>query len=142
MKFFALLLFLIASLSLASCQGEGVLSVEDAWARPGSAGSNSAVYFRIENSTNREDSLLGGSSTIASQVEIHQSMMGADETMSMHPQESVLVPGRGQVIFEPGGLHVMLVGLQQDLVEGDEIDLTLRFQEAGEITLQVAVEQR
>jgi copper(I)-binding protein len=69
-------------------------------------------------------------------------MMGADETMSMHPQESVLVPGRGQVIFEPGGLHVMLVGLQQDLVEGDEIDLTLRFQEAGEITLQVAVEQR
>jgi copper(I)-binding protein len=68
--------------------------------------------------------------------------MGEGETMSMHPQEDVLIPGRGGVIFEPGGLHVMLVRLQQDLVEGEQIELTLRFQEAGEIALQVPVEQR
>ena len=68
--------------------------------------------------------------------------MGADETMAMHPQESVTVPSRGQVTFEPGGLHMMLVKLQGDLVEGEEIELTLRFREAGEMTLQVPVEQR
>jgi hypothetical protein len=69
-------------------------------------------------------------------------MMGADETMSMHPQESVPIPERGQVTFEPGGLHVMLVNLKRDLAEGEQIELILRFREAGEITLQVPVEQR
>jgi periplasmic copper chaperone A len=131
------------SFFLGACQGSpGALSVEDAWARPGGTGSNSAVYFRIDNPTNREDTLLGASSAAAEQVEIHLSMMGADETMAMHPQESVPIPGRSQVTFEPGGLHVMLVDLQRDLLEGDQIDLILQFQEAGEVTLRVPVEQR
>ena len=143
MKFAHLLLAItIVSFSLSACQTQGSLSVENAWARPGSAGSNSAVYFRIDNPTNREDTLIGASSAAASQVEIHLSMMGADKTMAMHPQESVTVPSRGQVTFEPGGLHMMLVKLQGDLVEGEEIELTLRFREAGEMTLQVPVEQR
>jgi hypothetical protein len=143
MKFSTLIFtFLMVSISLVACQGESALTVEEAWARPGPAGSNSAVYFLIDNPTNREDSLIGASSSSASQVEIHLSMMGADETMSMHPQESVPIPERGQVTFEPGGLHVMLVNLKRDLAEGEQIELILRFREAGEITLQVPVEQR
>lgn len=132
----------IFSLVLAACRGQGTLSVEDAWARPGRAASNSAVYFRIDNPTNRADTLLGASSTVAGLVEIHLSMMGADETMSMHPQDEVPVPGRSQVTFEPGGLHLMLVDLHRDLLEGDQFELVLHFQGAGDITLQVPVEQR
>jgi periplasmic copper chaperone A len=141
-SFSTLLTFLIILLSLAGCGSQGSLSVQDAWARPAAFGSNSAVYFLINNPANQEDVLLNASSTVSEHTEIHQTMMGADETMSMHPQHSVPVPARERVTFEPGGLHVMLVNLQRDLVEGEQIEVILTFQRAGEIILQVPVEQR
>ena len=61
------------------------------------------------------------------------------EVMTMVQQENVPVPGGGKVTFEPGGLHVMLVGLNSDLVVGDTIEFTLTFEKAGEITIQVPV---
>ena len=134
--------FFIALILLVSCQRDDSLSIEDPWARPGSAGSNSAAYFQIDNPTNQEDYLIGASSPAASQVELHMSVMGEDETMSMHPQKSVTILGGSQVRFEPGGMHLMLVDLQKVLVEGEAIELILRFQKAGEVTLQVPVEQR
>jgi copper(I)-binding protein len=132
----------IFTIGLTACQGAGDLHVDDAWARPGSAGSNSAVYFRIDNPGNLEDELLEASSPSAEQAEIHRSELGADETMSMHHQENVQVPARGQLRFEPGGYHVMLVNLREDLNEGDQIEVTLHFQESGEIILLVPIEQR
>jgi copper(I)-binding protein len=41
-----------------------------------------------------------------------------NEVASMHPQEAVEIPAGWQVTFEPGGLHVMLIDLQ-DVVPGD-----------------------
>jgi copper(I)-binding protein len=68
--------------------------------------------------------------------------MGADQTMTMHPQDSVPIPGKSRVKFEPGALHIMLVNLQQDLREGETFELGLNFQTAGEIVVEVPVEQR
>jgi copper(I)-binding protein len=133
---------LIATLLLSACSPAGTLSVGDAWARPAQAGDNSAAYFIIQNPTGQEDLLLGASSAVAEHVEIHRSAMSADNTMSMHPQENVPVPANGQVAFEPGGLHVMLIQLTDDLEEGATFPLRLQFQSAGEIILEVNVEQR
>jgi copper(I)-binding protein len=127
-------------LALAACQdGEGQLSIRDAWARQASAGLNSAVYFQVDNLSNRSVSLVAASGDVANAVEIHESVMDESGTMRMQPQSSVVIPAGGQVSFEPGGLHVMLVGVNQDLNRGDTFSLVLDFGSDGERTVEVIV---
>jgi periplasmic copper chaperone A len=133
------ILFTLLVLLLSACQREGHLSVDSPWARPGTAGSNGAAYFAINNATSQPDLLLSANCDLAAATEIHMSRMREDGTMEMRPQENVPVPSGGSVTFEPGGLHVMLVDLQQDLQPGDAFDLQLAFQNAGEISVQVEV---
>ena len=68
--------------------------------------------------------------------------MPESQVMRMVKQENVPVPGGGKVEFAPGGLHVMLIGLNADLAVGDTIEVTLTFEKAGEITLQVPVKEQ
>ncbi|MBI5953014.1 MAG: copper chaperone PCu(A)C [Chloroflexi bacterium] len=137
------ILLLIALIALAACSpASGTLTVTDAWARNARAGENGAAYFVIENGTSADDTLLGVRSDIASATEVHMSMADANGVMSMNMQESVSVPANGRIEFKPGGLHVMLIGLTQDLNFGDTITLTLNFERAGEITLQVEVKEQ
>ena len=137
-----LFLFVTLALILAACgtpEESDTLQINDIWARPGFAASNSAVYFEIDNSTSEADTLLSASSDIAQAVELHMSMMDAG-VMKMMQQHDVPLPV-GQTEFKPGGLHVMLIGLNDDLNTGDTFDLTLEFQLAGEKTYTVTVKE-
>lgn len=134
---------LLTVLLVTACGGaSNELTVTSAWARPASAGDNGAAYFVIENGMNTDDTLLSVSSDIASATEVHMSMMDDAGVMSMQMQESVPVPARENVEFEPGGLHVMFVDLTQDLTAGETISLTLNFERAGSLTIQVPVEEQ
>ncbi len=137
------LTFVLALLLLSGCAQprSAALAVNDPWARPGLAGGNSAVYFSIENPTTSDDTLLSAASSAAEKTELHMSSMDAEGNMQMQPQESVLIPAGAQVQFQPGGLHVMLVNLQQDLNAGDQVSLTLNFENFGSISVQAAVKQ-
>ncbi len=124
---------------LAACTPKPTLTLQDAWARPGLKDGNSAVYFEVQNPLAEEDLLLKAECTAAASTELHMSMMDASGNMMMHPQENVPIPAQGQVSFKPGGLHVMLIGLTQDLNAGDTLTLTLTFQNAGTLQLEVPV---
>ena len=146
---------LLTLLLILSACSRGELTVKDAWARPALAGNNSAIYFVIENS-GEADTLLSAATDAATTVEMHMSMaveeeqntehnmegMSQGEVMTMVRQENVSIPRRGEVTFAPGGLHVMLVGVSSDLAVDDTIELTLTFEKAGTMTLQVPVEER
>lgn len=114
------------------------LQVNDAWARPGLAGGNSAIFFVIDN-PGTDDTLLSVSSDVASAAELHKTVMEND-VMQMVPQSTVSVP-KGKTTFESGGLHVMLVGLNNDLSDGDSFDVTLTFEKAGQRVLHVTVKE-
>ena len=116
----------------------GVLEVKNAWARPAPAGDNGAVYFVIENGNSQADKLLSAESEIAPAVELHMSEMQGDH-MSMNHQDEVALPAGEAVEFSPGGLHVMLVSLTQDLKNGDTFDIILKFESAGEKVVTVTV---
>lgn len=137
------LIFLISAVLtvfLTACKapaGNDSLQVNDIWARPSLAEGNGAAYFMIENLTNEEDILISASSDIAQAVEIHKSMLDG-EIMQMMPQHEVSIPV-GRTEFKPGGLHVMLIGLYDDLNIGDSFNITLKFQLAGEETFAVTV---
>ena len=136
------ILFLIAALSAsvsAQQNALGDLSVERPRARElPPVAPNGAAYLRIENAGNAADRIVSASSPIAKRVELH-----AHETdggvMKMRHVHSVEVPARGAVSFEPGRMHVMLIGLKEPLVAGRSFPLTLGFQNAGEIEVTVEI---
>jgi copper(I)-binding protein len=137
----ALIIVLLLTILLASAcdSSSGELTIQDAWARPASAGENGAAYFVIKNGTVSDDTLLSVSSEIALATEVHMSMMDGNGVMSMQMQEALAVPAKGKVEFKAGGLHVMFVTLNRDLKVGDTITLTLTFKEAGNLVIEVPV---
>ncbi len=135
-----ILLYAIVLLSGCTHGGQDI-SVADAWARPGRTGGNSAVYFTITNALPEADTLLGVEGVAADSVELHRSSLDASGTMRMRPVESVPLAAESTVTFETGGLHVMLVGLKQDLSAGDTLRLTLDFQNHPDLTLDVRVRE-
>jgi copper(I)-binding protein len=100
--------------------------------------TNSAAYLTIENRGRGEDCLIGAETEAATSVEIHETTLVGD-VMRMRKLEALDVPPEGSVELEPGGIHLMLLGLTRPLLEGEEIQLTLRFQISGEVTVTVPV---
>ena len=133
---------LLATLLASACGARGEFKVMDAWARPAASGENGAVYFIVSNATDTDDRLLSVSTDVASAAEVHMSMMDSNGVMSMQMQEAVPIPAQQEIIFKPGGLHVMLIGLSRDLKIGDTISLVLNFETAGSITIQASVEEQ
>ena len=152
---FSILIFTV----LTGCSARDGISVSDPWTRPALEGGNGAAYMVFENNTGSDDVLLSATTVAAADVELHDVIMGSDKDdgeamddsgemsgdnsmMRMVKQENVPIPEGETVTFEPGSLHFMLIGLTNDLVEGDTIKLTLVFQNAGEITVETPVEHR
>jgi copper(I)-binding protein len=116
----------------------GPVSVTAAWAQPSMPGAPAgAAYFTVINTGRAPLRLLGGSSPVAARVELHMmSMDGGVMRMRMLPQ-GIVIPAGGRVDFRPGGLHVMLVGLRQQLVPGTRFPMTLWFD--GNIAVNMVV---
>ena len=72
-------------------------------------------------------------------VELHQMQMQGD-VMRMRQVDAIDIPANKSVALEPGGLHIMLVGLKAPLKEGDRFPMTLTFEKAGEVKVDVVVE--
>lgn len=138
----ALLAFVLL-LVLSACNNQPapqIISITGIWARPGLAGSTSAVYFIIENPMAGKDVLKSASAeSVAGMAELHISKM-ENGVMTMVKQESVPIEDK-KVEFKAGGLHVMLMNLKKDLFVGDTFDLKLFFEKTGEVTVKVTVKQ-
>jgi len=113
--------------------------VERAWSRATPPGvGNGVVYMEISNLSSGDISLVGVSSDRVKRAEIHESVM-QDTMMHMQHRKSVVIGPGEQQKFEPGALHIMLMGLQEQLSEGDDFDLTLHFSEVAPIVIRVPV---
>jgi len=127
-----------AAMLLSACSSRGGVRVDEAWMRPAASGENGAVYLVIHNDSSAADELTGVLTEAAEAAEMHTSQMNGD-VMQMQQLDSVPLPANAETRFEPGGLHIMLVGLKQDLQIGDEIKITLQFRTAEDVTLSVPV---
>jgi copper(I)-binding protein len=113
--------------------------VDQAWARatPGAA-TIGAAYFAIVNPTGSADRVIAISSPIAERAEIHQHYLDGD-VMRMRKVPSVDIGPGETVIFKPGGFHLMLINLKQPLRQGDRFPLTVEFEKAGDVHVDVTV---
>lgn len=131
----------IFGLLVVGCIPGGDVSIIDAWARPANLGDNGAIYLKINNPGPQTDSLLEVQTDVAAQAELHKSEMDDQGVMSMHHQNHIDIPPDSQVELAPGGLHVMLLNLKRDLHLGDTIQVTFKFQNSDEITLEIPIKQ-
>ncbi len=118
----------------------GDLEIHGSWARPrlGRA-ANSAAYFKIVNTGSADDRLNMATSDAAGAVELHEVIEDGD-VMRMRPiSGGIAIPAGETVALKPGGLHVMLLDLQAPFEAGDSFALTLDFETAGPVTLEVPV---
>jgi copper(I)-binding protein len=100
-------------------------------------GSTSAAYM-VLRSRGGADTLLAVATDVAEVVELHTVERDGD-IMRMRPVQQIEVPAGGTTALEPGGFHVMLIGLRRDLQAGDTIRLTLTFANAGDVLVEAPV---
>lgn len=117
------------------------ITVEDAYARVSRPGApTGAMFMTIRNASETADRLIEARSPVAQMVELHTHIEDAG-VMRMRPVEGGLeIPAGGTHELARGGDHVMLMGLTQTLENGTSVPLTLVFETAGEISLEVIVD--
>ena len=134
----------------AGCAGDDAvrgpsLEAEGGWVRAmplladgAGSGSNSAAYMVIKNRGDELDRLVGVESPVAGRVEVHETRM-VDDVMRMRLLGELDLPPGDSVKLVPGGIHVMFVGLTRALLEGDSVELTLRFGTSDPLVLNLPV---
>ena len=126
----------VASTALAQT---GQLEVSNAWARATPAKvENGVAYLTIRSPT--PDRLVSVSSPVAKKAELHTMEM-AGMVMKMRPLAGLDIPAGQSVTLKPGGEHIMLMGLNGPLREGQSFPLTLTFEKAGAREVTVPVEK-
>lgn len=126
--------------SRGEVQGTDELTVQNVLVRAVPvAGGNGAIYFVLTNNSNQADRLVAVESAVAATAEMHESV-DDNNLIRMEPRPNgfELAPG-ATIALAPGGKHVMLVQLEQPLVEGDRLPITLRFEHAAPITVTASI---
>lgn len=141
---FALTLALASATALARDFAKGDLFIAGPWARvTHSATAPGVVFFEVENRGKADDRLLSVSGEIAKAVEIHSMVEDEEGVVSMRlVTDGVVVPAGGALSLESGGYHLMLIGLEAPLADGAVFPLRLTFEKAGDIDVEVKVENR
>jgi copper(I)-binding protein len=137
-RFFAAIF--LAGILLNACRAATGIEISSAWTRPALQDGNGAVYFLLQNHSAFQDELTGVSSEASQAVEMHESQMEGD-VMQMRQILSIPLRGKESIEFGPGGYHVMLVSLKQELKTGDEIQITLHFKNHGDLQVTVPVQE-
>lgn len=134
---------LLAAAALALSCGTTLaqaLKVEQAWARPTVQGQTAGGGFlRIVGGAGA-DRLVSARADIAARVELHTMTMDGD-VMRMREIDAIEVPAGRTVELKPGGLHLMFMDLKTPLAAGTRFPLTLRFEKAGEVRVEVPVQR-
>jgi len=113
------------------------ITVQDAYVRAVPPNlPNSASFMKIVNSGNKTVFLLSANSNIAKNVELHEHVM-SNGMMKMQQVKNIKIPAKSTVELKPGGLHVMLLGLNKKLKPHDKVDaITLNFSDKTSLTLK------
>ncbi len=143
---FAALLGLVTACGSSPVGGRGAsaaaassgLSITDAYVKAvpkDGAMAMSAIFGVVSNSTDKDITLVKGASDVASSVELHEMVMDGGG-MKMQPKKGgFVVPAGGSLTLEPGGLHVMLIGLTRDIKAGDAVQATVSTADGKELAI-------
>ncbi|MCS6970101.1 MAG: copper chaperone PCu(A)C [Planctomycetota bacterium] len=116
------------------------LAIERAWARASLPGAEAGAVYALIRGGARDDRLVAASSPVCAHCEVHEHVRDQRGLMQMREVAGGLaIPAGAALELQPGGYHIMLIGLHQPLRVGQRFPLTLQFAQAGprELTVEV-----
>jgi copper(I)-binding protein len=129
----------LTAVGLAACGGssggssDATLAMNDSWTKA-TAGPMTGSFGTLVNSTDAEITITGGSSPVAGMVELHEVVMADGEMVMQAKPGGFVVPAGGSLTLEPGGLHVMLMGLTTSIAPGTDVPITLTLSNGETLT--------
>lgn len=128
-------------LAVAADFTAGELRIEQPWARASAtkAAKAGAAYLTVINLGVEPDRLIGATTPLAKKAGLHYVVIDQG-VMKMLPVAAIEVSPGEPAVLRPGGLHIMLMGLQAPLVEGETFPLTLTFEKAGNVEVEVTIQ--
>jgi copper(I)-binding protein/cytochrome oxidase Cu insertion factor (SCO1/SenC/PrrC family) len=116
-----------------------VVAIMNSWVREAYSGAKmNAGYMTLVNVGSEEVALVKVESDAFENIEVHE-MARVDGLMEMREVTDLVIPARGQIQFEPGGKHLMLMGPREHLTTGQKVDMTLTFKSGKKQTVSVKV---
>lgn len=133
---------LVAAPAFAHDIAAGDLTIDHPWSRATPEGARVAAgYASITNNGSEADRLIEVRSDFAASAEIHEMAVDGNGVMTMRPlADGIEIPAGEEVKLEPGSFHIMFMGPEKQLVEGESFAGTLVFEKAGEVQVEFAVE--
>lgn len=129
-----------ASLLAMPVWADGI-QIKDPYARAASPSAKAgAVFMMLSNESGQDDRLIAARTDAAKRVELHTHQETGDGVMKMTEIEAIELPAGATHHLMRGADHVMLMGLTGPLEQGAEIEVTLVFEKAGEMTLTVPID--
>src|SRR6266481_2548721 len=119
----------------------GALEIAQPWARatPPSAPAGGG-FLKITNTGATSDRLVSVSSPAAERVQVHEMKMDGNVMRMREVEKGLEIPAGGSVTLAPGGFHLMMMGLKAPLKQGTSVPVTLVFEKAGKIDVELTVE--
>lgn len=112
------------------------IKIKDPWMRVGAQGQATGLFFKIENNSDKADTLYKVEFEPAGKVEIHETYDAGNDMMGMREVKFIVIPAKSTFELKPGAHHVMLMKLKRDIVKGYEGTVTLYFKQAGKINIK------
>lgn len=136
------LLLTVVSTMLASCgSSNDEIVISEMWGRPSPATAQAAAfYMEISNPSDSPDTLVSATSPVCDAVELHQSVLDDAQVMSMSQLENgIALEKDSTVVLEPGGVHIMCIGLDHELAAGEMVAVQLQFENAPVRDIEVEI---
>ena len=121
---------------------QSAIEVKDAYIRTSRPNAPSGAAFMVlKNTSDQADRLLSAQSDVAQRVELHTHKMDSNGVAQMLEVEAGFeIPAGGEHALKRGGDHVMFMGLSRDLTDGDSVTVTLTFEAAGDVVIEIPVD--
>lgn len=130
---------LLAFLLLISSPDEKI-KIKDPWMRVSAQGQTTALFMKIENLSDKPDTLYKVECDFVNKAEIHETYQ-QDDMMGMREVPFIVIPAKSTFELKPRAHHIMLIKLKQDVKKGDEREVSLYFKNAGKITIKAKAQE-
>ena len=130
----------LPSMALAADIQVGTLTISGAFSRATLPNAPVAGGFlTITNAGSEDDRLIAATSPVAGMTQIHEMKMEGDVMKMTELPDGLVIPAGQTVTLAPGGYHIMFMQLKQALVEGGKVPVTLTFEKAGTVEVELDI---
>lgn len=138
----ALVVFLFFGKGGPVVNADEPFKVENAYARSvGASAMAGAAYLQITNQSGQDDVLVAAKADASAMTELHTHIESGDGVMMMRQIKGGIPLAAGEtVVMQRGGDHVMMMGLNGGLKNGAMVQITLTFEKAGDVVVEVPVD--